>query len=303
MKNRAILITSLSIFSTHAMKEINHFSIKLYETTINVNKKPLYAIADNIDFIIVGKHQQQLLDHEFIFEEKYTRFSAFNTFYQPGLIGPRDTFFAQNEDDESASDDETYKPFEEENRCKLRKKVIPKQLHQTIIEVTEPYITFDGYHRHHATNVLLPRFRYKVKKFNKHGTLKEHTFYGEQAILEASNSLAQCYENVLMLGSIYNSIVIPTLSADLGFPREKAVPIALTEIINFTRNYHPYAYNRVELVVKKRSEFAAYTTFLMHYWIKPCLLILAHKDTEHFLYNVPREIINNILQLMHPTTY
>jgi hypothetical protein len=279
------------------MEDINHFSIALYGTTINVSRKPLYDVAHTVEYIIVGKHQQQLLDHIFNRKEGCIRHSpSFNKFYHPGLIHFKDSISYKHTNDESDPNDETYKPFEEENKFTLTT-VIPQSESQTIIEIAEPYITSDGYYRDPISNQLKLRFRYRKTKLRK-----ECTFDGQQAITEASKDLAWCYENALMTGIIYKNIAIPTLGADVGFPREKAAPIALTEITDFIRAFHPHTYNRIELVVKKWSEFTAYKKFLIDCWIEPCLLILAHTDKDHFLYHVPREIIDFILLLMHVVT-
>jgi hypothetical protein len=164
----------------------------------------------------------------------------------------------------------------------------------------------------------MPRYCYKVIKTNiTDGQNQRCTFYKNQAIIAASNDLPLCYTNALTEGLKYfpnsseenndskknKSIAFPTLSADVGFPRDKAVPITLTSITNFIRNYISDGYDRIELVVKKRSEFAAYKKFLINYWQKPCLLILAHQDNKHFLYTIPRELLDFILRLMHPVTH
>lgn len=132
--------------------------------------------------------------------------------------------------------------------------------------------------------------------------------YAEHAISEASKDLIRCYEETLTLGlpidGTQKSIAIPTLSADVGFPRVLAATLALTVITDFIRN-NPNkpdrnAYNRMELLVKKNSEFTAYVEFLKNYWRKPTILILAHKDSDHFLFGIPRDIIDRILQFMYP---
>lgn len=295
MKKSTILTTCFTFFFAHPMEQIDHFSIKLYGTTINVSKESLYNIADKVDICIVGRHQQQLLNY-----------SIFTKFYYPGTQDPSDIniLFYKNKNDESDSDDDICNLFEEENRSKICKNVKQKEVTSTIIKIAEPYISLDGWYRDPFTNTLMPRCCYKVMKQNVILRLfQEKTFYENQALIEASKDLAWCYENAFMKGIICKSIAFPTLSAGMGFPRDKAAPIALTAIINFLRNYAPYIYDRIELVVKKRSEFAAYKKFLIDYWQKPCLLILAHQDEDHFLHNAPREIIDFILRLMHPTTY
>ncbi len=302
MKKTVILTACLSNLLTHSMENPDQnknkfFSIVLYRTTINVSKTPLYDIANKVDQIIVGKHEQQLLTDD-----------IFDIFYQPGIMDLRGNILCKHTDDESDSDDETYKPFQEENRSKLWEKIIEKDTPSTI-GVAEPCILSHGWCNDYETKKQIPIPCYKVQRFNKDNPKTESwTFYRDHAILEASKDLILCYEEVLTLGlpidGTKKSIAFPTLSADVGFPREKAAIIALTTITNFIRNNpnipNHNAYNRMELLVKKRSEFTAYVEFLKNYWRKPGILILAHTDADHFLFEIPRDIIDYILQLMYP---
>lgn len=300
MKKSMILTTSLLTFFTHTMENDNHFVIVLYGTTITLSKKSLCDVANTVNLLIIGKHEQQLLSHH-----------TFNKFYRPGNMHYRGDILYKSKDDESASDDETYKPFQEENRSALWKNVTQEQTSSTIIEVAEPCILEDGWYRDRLTGKLRPIFSYNVERPNKINTVSRWNFTGNNAILEASKDLALCYEEALTLGLTiglaHNNIALATLSADVGFPREKAAPIALTVMTNFIRCNpnipHCNAYDRIELFVKKRSEFAAYKTFLINYWKNPCILYCAHKDKNHFLFDIPREIIDYILQLMYPYTH
>jgi hypothetical protein len=179
-----------------------------------------------------------------------------------------------------------------------------KQPDQTIIEITEPCIPSEGWLRDIPTDVLMPHPSYNVERVTTDGKgLQIMFFYGNSAITEASKDLALCYDIALQKGveEKRKTIAITTLSANVGFPREKAVPIAINRITQFIRN-NPGTYERMELCVKKRSEFENYKQFLINYWQKPCLLYCAHKDENHFLYNIPRDVIHCILQLMHPYT-
>ena len=60
------------------------------------------------------------------------------------------------------------------------------------------------------------------------------------------------------------SIALPALSTDVGFPREQAAPFAVAAILQFIKDF-PNAYDRIELFVKKRSEFELYKNILMQY--------------------------------------
>ena len=60
------------------------------------------------------------------------------------------------------------------------------------------------------------------------------------------------------------SIALPALGTAVDFPRDKAALIAVPEIIKFIKN-NPNAYDRIELFVKKQSEFEVYQTLLNFY--------------------------------------
>lgn len=155
MKKTVILTACLSNLLTHTMenpnqKKNNFFSIVLYGTIINVNKTSLYNIADNVDQIIVGKHEQQLLTCD-----------VFGAFYQPAVVDFRGNILCKHTDDESDSDDETYKPFQEENKLKLWEKVTDKDA-PSIIGVAEPYISLKGWDNNYETNkypLLVTRYK------------------------------------------------------------------------------------------------------------------------------------------------
>jgi hypothetical protein len=282
------------------MERIDHFSITHCGTTINLSKKPLCTIADEVNLLLLGKHEQRLLKNPS---------SQFGRSFIPGrLFYPKSIFYKKNDCYDSNSDDDNYKPFSEDNRVSLCKKIDKKSVNNAM-SITEPRISQTNWNRDNKTNQPTPTYDYRVMRqdpmFQLYDTCK---FNGNEAITEAAKDLASCYQVALTKGIEHlsdekeKSIALATLSADVGFPREKAAPIAVREILAFVRK-NPKAYDRIELFVKKRSEFKLYKKLLDEYWQKPRLLILAHKDENHFLHNVPREILDSILQLMHPITY
>jgi hypothetical protein len=291
MKKSIIVAANFSFFFAHTMQP-DQFTIMLYGTTINVSKKSLHDIADTVNLIIVGKHQQQLLDY-----------SPFAKSYNPGEMHFQPNILYI--DNENYSDDETHYFFEEEKRISRWKTIYQHTTSTTILSVVEPRITLDGWRRNIRTNKLTPRPRYVAQRLLlPHNRLIDWMAIGTNAITEASKDLARCYNNVLIIGKTHlkiddeKSIAIPALSTDVGFPREIAAPIAIRTIIDFLSS-NAQAYDRIELCVKKRSEFATYKQLLSDYWQKPYFLYCAHKNNEHFLCNVPREIIDYILKLMH----
>lgn len=272
------------------MEKPDKFSIVLYGTTINVSTKFLSNLV-NIDLFVAGCHDQCLLKNSDTMNDK------------PGTILYQDHIYWKNKDNKSYYHDDTWEFFGHENRIKEAQKNVISQS-AIVMVITEPHITLKGYY-HDPFNTLVPIPRYQVPRFDTHQNLWEpRTFDENEAITQASKDLTLCYEKVLEQGVCVESksIALPTLGADVGFPRDKAAPIALTAITNFLM-HHPGAYHRIKLWVKKRSEFVAYTTFLTHYWQKPCLLYCAHKDENCVLRDIPRDVIGYILQLMHLYEY
>lgn len=144
-------------------------------------------------------------------------------------------------------------------------------------------------------------------------------FTGDKAIQEASNDLSMCYREILRIMADYWSaeenpkarytrpnpksninIAIPLLSTDVGFPRDKAVSIAIAATLDFLQEY-PEGFDNIYLVVKKRSEFTLGKKLLMEY-CKPInviyLLYWMHKDTKQDISRLPKEIIDSIVRCM-----
>jgi hypothetical protein len=294
MKKSMFLIACFSIFFTHAMEQPDRFSITLYGTTIDVSTKFLSNIV-NIDLFVAGHNDQGLLSGS----------TAFGEEYMPGMIFYRNDIYWENKDHESYYRDDTWEFFGKENRLntfkQTQKNIISQPTRNIVMVITEPCISLKGHYYDPITTILTPVPQYKVIRFDTNDQqLLELIFEGDQAITEASKDVTLCYKKILEQGSYITNkfITIPTLSADVGFPRDKAAPIALTAITHFLA-HNQGAYQRIKLLIKKRSEFIAYKTFLMNYWKKPSLLYCAHKDENHFLYAIPREIIDCILLLMH----
>lgn len=294
MKKNLLIIPSLCTILAHAM-ETNSFSIMHYGTIINLTKQSLSTVVNNVDLVIVGKYEQQLL-----------QFSPPDFSYTPGKMYYADnTIYTKNKEYDSDSDDDTYKPFTEENRTLLRKGSEQKITSNIVIQIVEPRISQINWYRDPRTNQPTPSPHYAVTRPDKNDPFWSNnlTFDGVQAIIAASKDLALCYITALTDG-LYQlsdkkdkSIALATLSADVGFPREKAAPIAVREVLTFVRN-NPQAYARIELFVKKRSEFTLYKKLLNAYWERICPLYCAHKDQDNLLSNVPRDIIDYVTWLM-----
>lgn len=281
--------------------ETNPFSIISHGTKITLTKGYVSNADNKVDIIVVGNAQQCTLQKPSI---GYRSVVGKIEYIDDHII------YEKNKNADSASDDDTYKPFVHSNyrEKKSCQKINAKTMHCTVMSVIEPRIKKSRYYDNKQSE-FAKGFSYYAERYTRDAT---HTYvtseaHGNEAITQASKDLALCYTKVLTEGlpklseNKYKSIALPTLSADVGFPREQAAPVAIAAILEFVSN-NPNAYNSIALFVKKQSEFALYKTLLTEYWnnttAKICFLYCAHKNPDHFLSNLPRDIINSITLLM-----
>lgn len=253
MKNIGLLLVAI----THS---IYLYSMELptlytYGTTkINVTKGYHYNLDGKVDCLVFGKNEQQLR------REKLTD----NWLVGQAEIVCNKILYKQGKDFVgSDSEDDTYHSCYDNLIEKSQKNNRVKFLQSMCIAVTEPLIFMSQYSG---------AYYYYAEKKYKEGS--GHSFgikyFGDEAIEQASNDLALCYNNILSVGleKIYNkkgiSIAIPALATAVDFPREKAVLAAIPAILKFVKN-NPDAYDSIELFVKKRSEFALYKKWLNFY--------------------------------------
>ncbi len=179
------------------------------------------------------------------------------------------TVYIKNKDSDSASDDDTYKPFPVDISGKLWKKVHSKLLkNTTLTAVVEPSIQWSFFRRSQVKEKEYGYFVERQDPQNENSFFQEK-HYGNEAIAVAKKDLAHCYNDVLTVCQITgvatnNSIGLPALGTDVGFPREEAAVVAVATILEYIKN-NPDAYALIHVFVKKRSEFALYTKLLKGY--------------------------------------
>ncbi len=275
MKKNMLLVASLFTACVQGM-ETNFWTITFVGTKINLNKGFISDAGDKVDAIVVGINQQ-LNSH----------------FYNVGELFEKPRFvYEESRDTDDASDD-SYQPYPYYLVDKVRSyKSLKKGVACRVFFMTEPCIRRDEF------------FGYSVDR--PHPWQKNLWFGGNKAIEEATKDLAFCYKEAFdgvlkrLTDKVGRSIAFATLSADVGFPREKAVPIAVRTLLECIKN-NPGAYDRIELFVNKRFEFAWYKLLLMEdcgLIEKICLLYCANKDPEHLISMWPREIIYYIAKLV-----
>lgn len=292
--------TSIHSMETNSLLEITKkiFNIAYCGTNIHVTKEPLFEISDKVTMTVVGKHQQKMLHYYFV--ENYEDIGI--TYF------PSSPIYQKYEKYDSDSDDDTYKPYEpcclsDTHKYKLANSKKLKYSH-LIAKIIEPCIT--------QTTLLNGQKTYQYNVVRKNVNSVNHvavlTFIDKTAIEEASKDLTQCYNNVLTIpikcGPLNNcikpTVALPPLGADIGFPRDKAAPIAITTVLKFIIK-NPKAYGTIYFYVKKRSDFARYKLLLMQHTgllYNICLFILAREHDSNIVSLLPPEIVHYITQLI-----
>jgi hypothetical protein len=274
MKKKLFIITCLATTYAQAMEiVINNkthknktysWNTQLGNTTINVTKGPMSSINKKVDIMVVGRNQQRQLQ-----EPSFGDSHNIGTFYYTSNSA---ILYEKNKENESASDDDSYHPYLGSSKSDAWQRAQTTTINCPVITIIEPRITLKQSYKYEnekriSMNVPEYYFRKEIQGHKDGGICENHQ--GETAISKASEDLKQCYETSLTTGlellknnkSGSKSIALQALSTEVGLSREKAAPIATSTIISFL-DKHPNTYNRIELFVKKRSEFKQYKALL-----------------------------------------
>jgi hypothetical protein len=281
MKRNMLVLMALSTACMQAMEDANSWSITIDKTKINVIKGFVGDAGDRVDMIVLGRRQQRRLQQP-----------SFGDMSNVGEIDICEDhiIYRKSKDDESASDDETYKPIkiassskeDMEELIETQKRLqnaIKINVKSNVIDIVEPVIRrktplqcFEdrGWFTYYAEREDLGKCRDLGPCWLDQPVKRES---GYTSIIEAaSDDLKYCYQQALDAGLRLQeatdkkeiSIAFAALGTDVGFPRDKAAPIAITTILEFIKNNFD-AYNVIELFVKKNSEFVLYKELLQKY--------------------------------------
>lgn len=232
-----IAIACLSTALLHGMEDQNSLSFPIGKTIVKLTKGCIYDADGTVDLMVVGRVQQKQLQEP-----------SFGDLFDTGMmfnVKENIVYIKNKETDDSASDDDTYKPYPNPNRNRreLWKHAYTKQLQNKVIAIIEPRIFKE----------------YRLFSYVRN----DMEFVVPKAFEEASKDLALCYNKLLDIPSI-KDIAIAPLGTDVGFPRDQAAPIAVKTIIEGIKN-NPDKFASIHLFVKKRSEFALYTELLKNH--------------------------------------
>lgn len=260
MKKNILIITCLATTFAHGMEIIpKTWSIISGTTTINLTRGTLSQANGKTDVMVVGRAQQKTLQVSKLGDN--LKVGQIN--YSADCI-----LYEKSKEDESASDDDTYKSFisSTNNKKKLWEKAQKKYICQSLMTIIEPRIQIEHYCNENDQDI--EGFLYCTERQNtiRQDRSSYHEFLESKAIEEASKDLITCYLTALNEGfkTSQKSIALSALGTEVGFPREEATPLAVATILQFIKDF-PTAYDHIELFVKKRSEFELYKNILQQY--------------------------------------
>ncbi|HSC25042.1 MAG TPA: hypothetical protein VLB80_02370 [Candidatus Babeliales bacterium] len=257
MKNSLIAIIVMSYGSfLYGMEKINPRKIyKVCNTTIILEKGSSQNTIKNKGFgttVIVGRSEQRTLEEPSLGDS--------NKVGQMYFLTDKRVYF-RNPDDESASDDDNYKPYNNDDT--FYKKAQKETVTIEDMSIIEPCIAetliYDS-----ITHKFTKGFYYTVMRQIGPNSYRDEEHEGDEAIKVAEGDLKMCYMKVLEIALIKGekeNIIVPALSTSVGFPRGKASPVAVSAIIDFIKEYQDPLFT-IHLFVKKRSEFEAYQALL-----------------------------------------
>ena len=292
MMKKTVVMMSLFIFFVQGM-ESNSWSITSYGTKINLTKGSILDADGKVDVVVTGRNQQRLLVNANDWLLSKIGDCSYNV--KRGL-------WIKNKEDDSASDGDRDNLFEHhtnyENINTKGHKIFFKKTTKSIC-INEPCIRYEQGSYKYSVDRPDPDYKQMLQSL---------LFYNDEAFKQATKDLDMCYTIVLekvvldLSEKKEKSIALHTLSTEVGFPRKKATPIAVSAVLEFIKNNFG-AYDRIELFVKKRFEFDLYKELL----IKGCklpasimlLYIAVQKDFDSSLQIFPSEIIYNIAKLVN----
>ncbi len=284
MKKNIVMLMICFAMQMHAMEKENQWSITVYGTKINLTKDSYDKRQVNVDVMVVGYNKS---------------------------AGSRNICSISRRNDKG-EDDILLAPMPRDDDG-LQLFSLSSTV-SNVFSIAEPWVAHCSVYINGQYSDETIRYCYEKKgKLVEEDCIQRVEFYADMALQEASKDLSFCYEIVLKEGlerlgnKEEKSIGLLALSADLnlvshdqvGFPREKAAPIAAASILEFIKN-NIGAYNCIELFVEQNCGFDLYKELLMQWRGKENVLLLyfAQKDSEHLLSSLPCELISYIANLI-----
>ena len=238
--------------------ENNTLSFLIDQTMVKLTKGSMFDADDSkFDFMIVGRVQQRRLQEP-----------NFGDSSQVGRIDEvaNNMVYIKNKDDESASDDDMYKPYKTDY-CDLWKRAHAKAMRSRVLSVVEPRIILESFGTFQS-------WYYYAERMHSNRLVELRCGGDDKTIVfeAASEDLARCYHNAFERVGPGQSIAIPELGTDVGFPREEAVPVVVNAIMKYiktsVKDGGVKPCELIHLFVKKHSAFTRYEELLAQYAVE-----------------------------------
>lgn len=262
MKKSVIMLVCVLSAIAYGAENTKDLRLSVGETLFHIIKDDMYKYHASVDLMVVGRNQQRKLEKPNLADSRLA-----------GRIYPVEDKIVRvlAKESDSASDDDTYKPFTTED-TKLWEKAEARTLACKVIRIVEPRIMYGSWEVDQADTYGYFFQRPVVDENLPKGLLcfTEEEKFGEDAILWAGSNLMTCYETALQDGlkilenKNNKTIAFAPLGTDVGFPRDLAVHLSFSTIVKFLTN-NPGKYSLVQLFTKKRSEFVLYRELIAEY--------------------------------------
>jgi hypothetical protein len=224
----------------HAAEQRNSLEIHIGKTSFSIIKDNMYEHHKKVDCMVVGRNQQRIFQKPDL-----------NNWAHVGKI-----------DDEFALNQIYYLPAEMNNKLQedsffigsnkpVWERAQIKKLKCQLIRIVEPRINLDPIQYYCTKDHPLKR-----------NCIICYSWYGNDALIEASKDLEICYNNALKKGlevlkdKKEKKIALAALSMDIGLEGKTAVPATFKAIIEFIKNNSGYA--SIQLFVRSDSAFDLY---------------------------------------------
>ena len=255
MKRNTIKLLTLCLSTTvlHGAELQKCPTYDINGTKLAVYKGDISSFENKVGLMVLGRNGQRLL-----------REPDFGDSMQVGQIyGPYDHVMIRHKDDESASDDDTHKPYDLSGENAFYKKA-KKQIMSSkcVIAVVEPRI-YETVSYDKDDNGKVYNYCPRRPIIGTENRFNEPKFIGQKAFAEAKKDVALCCQNALNKGleiltdATNREIAIEALGAHSGVPRKDVAAMMSAALVDFVIK-HPHAYKAIHVVVKKRSELALY---------------------------------------------
>jgi hypothetical protein len=201
----------------------------------------------NPGLIILGKNEQRKLQQAT---------SGGRTRVGEVSLVRNNSIFIKHKGCDSASDDDTFKPFTLGIKKSWNDAYSKKYVKCSIVTIVEPRIEYEYF----VDDMPRQYGYFPTRVTEEKNVVLEPEFFGEKALEEAKKDLAVCYENALLTGSIMlgqmpdKTIAIDPLGTAVGIPGKDAVEVAVESVREFIE-HTPHVYALIVLCVKKRSSF------------------------------------------------